>query len=442
MRTRALKVILIVAAILRFGLLAGTWNHPERLASPDTRDYDELCANLITEGTFERDGRPEVFRTPGYPFFMAFGAAFGASMPMVVAVLQIATDILVVYLTFLIGMMLCDERIALWAALFQALATVSIVASVRILADGVFTFMVVLTVLLLIHHFRTGQWWSLLGAALAGGLGCYVKPVGLMLCILGVIVLSFRRRGLRSAGAFAGIVLILIAPWVVRNVVVAGYGGFSSFATESMYKYSVPGVIAHCEGGDQEDVIRELASEEESYRHCLTPPERTPGRLIRYRRKIVARTIAEHPISFAWIHIRRSVTVWVPGITDVLEILGLSSGQKGTLEVLHTKGLTVAVKHYFGERIWLLCLCAPPIALLIAKYFFVIVCVLRRVKFRMGAGGWMILLTILTFAFAGGAAATPRFRAPIAPLLSLAAAAGLISIADRIRKRAIKGKGR
>ena len=440
MRTRALKIILIVAALARFGLLAGTWNHTERLATPDTTDYYELCANLIAEGTFQRDGRPEVFRTPGYPFFMALGVAFGSSMPLVIAAAQIALDVLVVYLTFLIGMMLCDERIALWAALFQAVATVSIVASLRTLADGIFTFTLVFSVLLLVHHFRTNRRWSVLAAAVAAGLGCYVKPVGLIFCVLGIIVLIFHRRGYRLAGTFVGIVLVLIAPWVIRNAVVGEYVGLSSFATESMYKYSVPPVLARCEGGDREDVAREMAAEEESYRHSLTPSERTAGRLLRYRRKIVAHTIAKHPVSFAGIHIRRSLVVWVPGVTDVLEILGVTSGGKGTLEVLHTEGIAAGIRYYLEGKTWVLWICAPAVVVLAAKYFFAVVCVLMRARFRMGAGGWLILLTILTFAFAGGPAATPRFRAPIAPLLSLIAAAGLISLADRVRKRTTRAR--
>jgi len=72
MRRRALTLILLVAAAIRLAALAAAWNHPSRLLSPDSRDYFDLSASLATKGEFQRGGQAEIFRTPGYPVFLAF----------------------------------------------------------------------------------------------------------------------------------------------------------------------------------------------------------------------------------------------------------------------------------------------------------------------------------------------------------------------------------
>lgn len=437
MRTRTLKFILVAAAVVRLGLLAGAWNAPQRLETPDSDDYIELSDRLARDATFARDGRPEVFRTPGYPFFLTVGAALGAGWWRVIVAVQIALDVLLVYLTFMLGTMLCSRRVGLIAAAFQAVAVVSIASSLRILSDGLFVCMLTLTILLLVHHFKTGRWWSLLSAAAMGGLACYVRPVGLSFCVLAAAVLLFRPRRFRRAGAFAAIVLMLIVPWVVRNAITADFIGFSSFASDSMFYYSAPAVVSEVEGISFDQAREKLERELQELSKDLD------GRCVREsesilraeRRRITLRTLRAHPLTYARIHAVSGTAVWLPGITDVLEVLGVTTGQRGTLTVLHERGLPAAVKHYLDGKLWALWLCAPAIGLLGGKYVLAALCAAGRVRLRMGAAGWLILLTVAMFAFSGGPAATPRFRVPIEPLVSLAAGAGVVMVMDWRRRR-------
>jgi len=50
---------------------------------------------------------------------------------------------------------------------------------------------------------------------------------------------------------------------------------------------------------------------------------------------------------------------------------------------------------------------------------------------RMGAAGWLVLVTIAYFALVPGPVAHARFRVPIAPLLSVVAAAGFVWVLER-----------
>jgi hypothetical protein len=126
----------------------------------------------------------------------------------------------------------------------------------------------------------------------------------------------------------------------------------------------------------------------------------------------------------------------LPGITDVLEIAGITTQQRGTLAVLQQQGLWAAVRHYFGgseEAMWL---ALPAAVLELAKYALVLVAAAAYLRPRMGSAAWLIVLTVLVMIAIGGPAATPRFRVPVEGLLSLAAAAGVVRLAGRRHKPA------
>ena len=110
---RPIVIILAVAGVLRFALLAGTWGAPKRLLMPDSAEYLELSNSLACRGAFERGDRPEVFRTPGYPLLLMTGLPFGPAGWRAVAVLQVVIDVALVYLTYLLGAAMCSRCIQL-----------------------------------------------------------------------------------------------------------------------------------------------------------------------------------------------------------------------------------------------------------------------------------------------------------------------------------------
>jgi len=426
MKTPKLKLILLAAAVIRFGLLACAWDSPRRLEAPDSREYIELSDGLARDAAFGRAGEAEIFRTPGYPLFLVPSSLFGRSWWRAAIVVQVLIDVALVYLTFLLAAMLCDRRAGLWAAAFQAVATVSVVSSVRILSDGLFAFMLTLAVLLLVRHLRAEATWTLAGAAAAAGLACYVRPVGLVFCVAAVLVLVFRglfaRKGLRAAGAFAGIVIVAVCPWIVRNYLAADYLGFAGVSGEAAFKFQAPAVLAETRGVSVDRARRIMA---ERLEEALAGRVPSPGELARTKLALGLAVVREHPGAYLRQHARGDLAVALPAATDLLEILGVTTGQKGTLEVWSHRGTAAAVEHYFRGRTWAMLLCAPAAALLLIKYVLVLLCAGRHVRFRMAAWKWLVLGTILVMVLAPGPAGHPRFRVPVAPLLSLCAGAGL-----------------
>ncbi len=422
---------------MRVGLLAATWKSSKGTVTPDSDGYIVLADALATRGEFSHtpfqwnpdELSPEIFRTPGYPFFLMTAQAGKG----VHALLQILIDTTLVGLTFLLGTSLVSRRVGLVGSAIQAVTPVAVAASCRVLSDSVYAFVLTLAVLLMVRHFRFGRWRSLLAAAFVLGLSCYVRPVGLAMAAVFVAVLLFRPKRFRRAGVFASIVLACIAPWVVRNAVTADYWGFSSFAGDSMYEFSAPKTLAAAEGiGEMEARDR---MDDRLWESRWKEEMMTAGDWARSRRRIALRVILDHPDTYAWIHLKGVAAFWLPGATDVLEVAGVTVGQRGTLAVLHERGLLAATRHYFGDSTWAWTLGIALGLITLLTYLGVAVCVVRRLRPGMSAAAWLVLLIAGVSLLLGGPASTPRFRVPVAPLLSIAAAAGLIAIWQRLRKR-------
>ena len=448
MRTRALKIILIVAALGRLGVLAGAWNAPQRLLAPDSEDYAELAVSLAADGEFSRDGQPEVFRTPGYPLVLALAMAGGESWPLWVALLQIVAGVLAVYLTFLLGWLLWSQRVGLWAAGLQAVNPLSIAADVRVLSDSLYALLLVLAVVLLVHHVKSGRAWPAVASAAVLGASCYIRPVGIVPVLIVLAVLAgralvrlVRRRGeARKLGRvfFLSAVasLLVIAPWTLRNHLVGGYPSFSSAAQVNTFHYEAPAVLVRTRGMSLEEARDYLDDE---LRCALQDvPSPTPGQVAGAKGAVGGEVLRDHPGLWIAMHLKTSLATLLPGIPSVLEVLGVTTGQRGTLEVLQTHGLQAAVRHYFGDATWAFWLCLPAIALLMCKYVFVLVGGVRA--FRGGAGAWVVLLVVGALIFVAGPAATPRFRVPIAALLSVLAAAGWVALLERFTRRPAQPK--
>ncbi len=425
MQSRTLPVILLLALAVRAGLLATLWaDGQDRIFTPDSQAYIQLSQSLVEHGTFQRDGQAEIFRTPGYPLLLAAATPAGESWWRAVLVGQVVLDVVLVYLTFLLGWMLLGPRAGLIAAALLAFEPLAVAACLRILSDSVYAFLFTLAVLLLVHHLRSGRTWALAAGALVLAGACYVRPAGLaMAAVVGAVMLLVggARRWAR-AGALVGVVALACAPWVVRNAVTADYVGFSSFATDAMYYFAAPEVIAATEGIPPAEARAELKSTD-----SLANVGKTPGRAVAARHREAVRIIREHPWLYARIHLVGSLGVFLPAATDVLQTAGVSRGERGTVDVLHTQGLAAAVRHYFGEDPSMLVLVAPLLITTVIQYLGTVMCLLRRVRWGIPAEAWLLGALVVAAVLLPGPFGLPRYRLPITPLLCVAAGAGLTS---------------
>ncbi len=425
MNNRRVWMIVLAALLVRGVLLASAAGNSQGVFTPDSHSYWQL-AESVAEGNFARGGEPEIFRTPGYPAFVAAGRAVDG-WQAVIAV-QLLLDTLLVLVTFRLATMLAGARAGALAAAFQAITPVAVAASCRVLSDSLYALLLTGAVALLVAHFRSDKWKWLLAGAVAMAAACYVRPVGVAMAAIAAAVILCRSRCVLRAGAFAAVVAVCLAPWVVRNATEADFAGLSSFAGDSMYRFSAAEVIARRDGTTPDAERRRLDAK------VALADLPTPGARSRYRRQQAMAIIGDDWGGYLAIHATGSLAFWLPGATDVLEVSGGSVGQRGTLAVLHNEGPIAAVRHYFADMPWAIVPAALLAAIFAVKMFGVAVCVVSRGRLGMSASAWLMLMMVACSAMAGGPAATPRFRVAVAPLLSVAAAVGWLRLSAR-RKR-------
>lgn len=430
MHKRALTIILAMAAILRLALLASAWNHPLRVQTPDSESYLALARSLVTSGTFTQGGEVELFRTPGYPLFLTLGVLLGPDGWHAIVLLQILLDLATAYLAYRLGGQLGSARAGVWAAAIFAFHPAVVASCVRILSDTLFAFLLMLALLWLVEYLRSQSWRSVAGFALVAGAGCYVRPVGLSFLEIALGVLLIRAVILRlqhkpQLPNRLPVMCLLIAaavfPWVVRNGRLGDFWGFSSVSSKAAFDYQAPAVLARQRGISLSQARLEL---ENRYERLAPLRPRTPGEKVRARQMCANEVVSADKGLYLWIHVRGDLAVWAPGASDLLEILGVTSGGKGTLDVFQRQGLAAAVGHYFHDASWSMWLNLPVAALQLGAFALAIVGVIYTFRPQMPAILWVMYLTVVMLAIIPGPAGHPRFLVPILPLLGLAAGAG------------------
>jgi 4-amino-4-deoxy-L-arabinose transferase-like glycosyltransferase len=434
---RPLWVVLAIALTLRLfllsaGLAAFHQGHPHGLRTPDSQDYTELAKSLRKNGSLPPDGR-SVFRLPGYPAILA--ATFHVSYRPVWALVQIAMDVALVALVYALGRDLLGRRVALVGALLQALSPLAMAASVRLLSDGPYATVFLLTVWLLVKHIRSGDRKWLIASAVAMAAACYIRPIGPVMAGAAVLFLLVRPgRRVKQALAYAAIVAVLLGPWVIRNGTATGYWGLSNNFSVTLFGYSAAITLETAEDRTPAEVQTELLSR---VRRRLPPDEQDPdvGDLSAAYRSVAIETITSYPWTYARLHLGGSLAFWLPGATDVLEIAGLTTGQRGTLGVLRREGLPAAVEHYFEGDPAALALAGGLGLVYVVRAVGLVVFVVLACRWwrKLPAVAWWLIAVVVISWLIGGPVSTPRFRVPVEPLLSLAGAAGCVWLWRRRR---------
>lgn len=201
----------------KFGDSAGYWHLAKQVANGESYDYNSSYA--------------KIFRTPGYPVFLAPLFWFSNEPPVIAArIIGALLGTLSVYFVFLLARKLFDVPTGIWAALLLAIYPGAIATSVLVLAEMLFVPIMLLQLLLTIHAMKSESRSAFfLNASIAGmcyGIACLTRPSWILFvpfCFL--IALGFRKDRVKKI-AFTAIVLgvmaITMSPWWIRNYQVAG----------------------------------------------------------------------------------------------------------------------------------------------------------------------------------------------------------------------------
>lgn len=190
-------------------------------------EYDFLGYSLAQgEGFKSLHGEESVVRGPGYPVFLAaIYSVFGHSY-MVVQVIQCLLSGLIVFLTYHLGKRLHSRNTGLFAAFFMAFNPLLIWYIPRVMVEVIFT-AVCLLVFLMTDTFlkkKTVRNAIFLGMLISAA--AFIKSFALMFPIAVTVLLLIHKTDLKQIAKYVGVIIltmiVLIAPWTVRNFLVAG----------------------------------------------------------------------------------------------------------------------------------------------------------------------------------------------------------------------------
>lgn len=434
MRKTLLLMLLSMALSLRLLVLVTGLHHRGQVLTPDSSDYLALATSLVRTGQFVGPGgEPEWVRTPGYPMLlasvMAVSGTTGLAVTPAALIAQVVLDVATVALVVVLATRLAGPAAGLLAGAIYATSAVVLAGCCRVLSDTAFVFVLTACAWVWVEHLRRPRWsLALLAAALLAG-AAYIRPIALLLALPAGVVLLTRRWPMGLA--FCGLFVAAVCPWVLRNGLAGGYWGFSAIDAVNINRYTAAATLARREGIDID-----------AARARLAPPADLGG-AARYQhmRREGWRVVGQSPALAVGTHLAGNAANLLPGSTDLLEVLGLSLGQRGTLAVLRRDGLVPAVRHYFaGASPTALVLAAATSVWLAAVYLGLVMQAIRKLRDGMGLTAWLLLAVTLVLLLAPGPAGHPRFRIPAMGLIAAASASGWLGLLGRFSRPRAPGE--
>jgi 4-amino-4-deoxy-L-arabinose transferase-like glycosyltransferase len=389
----AVRAILI-ALVARLG-------GPQPFRVGDSFSYVPLAESLARTGRFlDRQGMPELFRTPGYPSLLVPGVLLGVPDAFAIA-MNVVLAVAVVIVTYRIAQrVLRDERAAGLCALLVAIEPTMLTWSLKVMPETLFTLCLLLFAYAAIEDKPVAAGIAICAAA-------YVKPIAYPLVFVILIAALFVRR--KYALALIATCVVLLAPWHLRNYSVGRYAGFSTVVERSVYLSAGGSVAARQEGLPYEQERLKLIEREKARAG-------DPSRYARMRREGASR-VASDPLGWAVTHGKGMLrTLFDPGAVEYPRMLGFYA--EGGRAVMSSGGVVAVVRAY-------------PVLFLLSAFFGIVLLPLIVLPFiaatripREALFAFCLFALIAAYlVFAGGGIpGYHRMRVPAVPFLVLMSA--------------------
>ncbi|HEV2861482.1 MAG TPA: glycosyltransferase family 39 protein [Pyrinomonadaceae bacterium] len=232
-----------------------------RILGGDGPEYHLLATNLLERRAFspspEPPYGPSIFRTPGYPAFIALFYSLPGHPFLSLRLGQFGLHLATAYLLCLLAVGFVGRRTAFVGALLYALYLPSVFAALYHLTETLATFLTVSAVFLLVRCRERKSYASFASFGAALGLLAVVRPSFTLFVgwSLAFVVLFDRSPGRVLKIKFAAAALLgfalLTGPWVLRNYFLTGRlvglatgSGVSLYVSAQQYagevRYSIP----------------------------------------------------------------------------------------------------------------------------------------------------------------------------------------------------------
>ncbi len=402
--------------------------NPDGVWAPDSQDYHVLAINLLDRGEFSRFSKvpfdAEVFRTPGYPLFLAVIYKFVGIHPLRVIPFQIGLSLLTLYLTYRIAERLFNEKVGLWAAGLLAVDPVSMLHSHLVLSETPFACCLTTSVYFFLGAVKEDRRYgrSVLGSFFLA-LATLTRPTTYYLgtILLPLILLAYwlstadRKKAVRSVLAVVVVQVILVGGWQVRNYLRTGSAEFSHIKGAALLFERASGIVAMAEGLSYDEAKKKLVSLYAGPLHHGLARE-TQAELGARWEKEGYRIIQQHPFMFLWVALKGGAALMV-GPSNLAMLFGVKS------EAFRSALLQRKFDR-FPTGVWLGGVSAAAYGLLYLVVLYAgIVLFVRRGRLTNEAL-FLILVALYVIAISSGPEAYSRFRMPIMPFFCILSAAG------------------
>lgn len=423
-------------------LVPGWSQMPELFSRPDTPGYVQPALSLASDCRFSMPGSTEPFssRPPGFPLYLAFFfKIFGEHYVLPILSLCLL-GALTCFPAFLCGRFFGNSLTGHLAAGLIACNITAIANSPMLLSDTLYGFLVAwqLYFFTRFHFKREAKCFYF--AMLIAGAATLIRPIGSAWLIPGAFLcliqpeMSWKKR-IITAACGCLFFLTVICPWMARNKL-AGAGFSIDSNTGSMYHQNGAMLLSKLNGTsyetEKQKILKELDREFADHGKYPDVASREA-----YRVKKFKELIFQHPVPYFSLHFKPSVLL--PDAPTLFELLGMTTANRGTLDVLHREGVVTAVKHYFGDKLpWLFVL----IPFLLITGLTYLGCLVQLIFWLAKKEVYLIfffLAFVEYFFFLPGPITVPRYQVPALPLMTVMAAMALPvvykAMLEKLRKR-------
>ena len=374
-------------------------------------------------------------RAPGFSLFLAiFFYLFGQNFVIPVLALCVVGALICVPV-YLTGRLFGGHLAGMIAAGFVALNITATAMSPMYLSDSFFTFFIAWQLYFFsLFYLRKDLRWCYPGVILAA-LSALIRPISVLWYIpaafLILIIPGFNlKKKIITALACTAIFWAIVFPWMLRNSY-AGAGLCIDTNTGAMYYQNGAMLISTVKGTSYEAEKQCLRQEMdlEFADRAKYPDEKSK---VDYCLRKLRELIIQHPFIYLRLHLNPQVML--PDAPTFFELLGLTQGDRGTLDVMHRRGIIAAVNHYFAGKLWLPALLIPALIIVLCCY---IGCLVQL-------GIWLCEKKIFLFFFflafveyyllLPGPITVPRYHLPALPLIAVMGATGCIFCFRKLRK--------
>jgi|GEM_PF-2905720 len=449
---KKLLALFVLAVAVRLSLFMYVCADPRGIQQPDSRAYLDSARGYLKHGVLAHQDspeRPDAYRMPLYPFFLASVLYFAAGDVRGVVLFQIFLDGILVVIVFLLAE-LTWKGSGFLAGLLAAFNLGLITYSHFILTETLFV--VIFAVLLLILVVSTARASRMKSIALGSLLGIVslIRPVAIYLPILLYpflfIALLVKQRIPPGRAAMHMVLMtasfaLVLFPWMIRNHKAYGNWRLTAQTGEHLVQYLVPFVWQYSRGvpflEGRERINIELKTEADKAGVDLS--NGNPFEVSRFERKLAEKHLASEPLSAvikAWFY-GMTKNLFAPAMVDFSNLLLINRSR-----FFATPGATLPerAKNFIRSTGGLGLLLVVSMIVIAVFRILQLGGLYLMVKSGRRWEACLFSLIIAYFLLASGPVGYAKYRLPLEPILAVLAAISMAWIYEKTKQKRHRSK--